>query len=172
MKLNDYLVPLEGLKVSVQTTFDSEDLSGETSSTAQAHKGIKPKEFSAGFIVAFATPDKLADFYAAAEAVTDSGDLVVYDITERTANAVNVRQVTFCGRIDTREADDLEAWRVSFRLKEVLSVAEKTEQRQEVAEAQPTTTEGEAVAAAPAQEQAEPLTGFEGILQKVDNALA
>ena len=34
MQLNNYQVPLEGLKVSIQTTLASEELSGETSGTA------------------------------------------------------------------------------------------------------------------------------------------
>lgn len=158
MQLNNYLVPIEGLKVSVQTAFESEDLSGETSSTASAHKGIKPKEISAGFIVANDKPQTMAAFYAIAEAVDSNGDLVVYDITERTVNSANVRQVQFCGNIDQRETEDLNAWQISFRLKQFLSVAEKTEQRQELTQADTASTES--------------LTRFDSIVEKSEQALA
>lgn len=131
MKLNDYQVPKDELHISVLTTFREEDLSGETSSSATAHKGIKPKEINARFIVRYDDAEVLTNFYRRAEATDDNGDLVVYDIVERTANAVNVRQVTFTGTIDAREIDSRMAWQVSFRLREKISVPEKTEQRKE-----------------------------------------
>jgi hypothetical protein len=82
----------------------------------------------------------------------------VYDITERTVNSANVRQVQFCGRIDQREAEDLKAWKISFRLKQFLSVAEKTEQRQEMTQAETTS--------------ADSLTRFDSIVEKSEQALA
>ena len=173
MQLNDYNVPRRELVVSVSNTYADDDLSGETSGTASAHKGIGPKEINASFLIRFIDKNQLAAFYSIAEATDDNSDLVTYDITERTANAVNVRQVKFTGRLDCREAQGVEAWRVSFRLKEVLSVAEKTEQRKQVADATPPATEGQLIAAAPpAQENAEQLTGVEAVLQNIDNALA
>lgn len=137
MQLNNYILPMKRLKSSIQTTFESEDLSGETSSTSQAHKGIKPKEISVSFLVPYEQADVVTAFYQAAEATDQFGDLVVYDITDRTANSANIRQVIFGGRIDQREMDELDAWQFSFRLKEQLSVAEKSEQRSEAGENAP-----------------------------------
>lgn len=148
MRLNDYLVPQDELRVSLSTTFRDEDLSGETSSTATAHKGIKPKEINAHFLVRYNDAEKLTNFYRIAEATDDNGDLVIYDILERTANVANVRQVRFTGTIDTREIDGQQAWRVLFRLKEHLSTPEKTEQRKDpsATEASSTKTDFENVA--------------------------
>lgn len=130
MRLNDYLVPQDELKVSAATTYRDQELGGETSSTATAHKGIKPKEINASFMVRFDEEANLTNFAAIAEATDDNGDLVVYEIVERTANALNIRQVRFTGTMDVREIDGKHAWRVIFRLKEHLSTAEKKEQRQ------------------------------------------
>ncbi|WP_299594349.1 hypothetical protein [uncultured Microbulbifer sp.] len=96
-----------------------------------------------------------------AESTDDNGDLVVYDITDRSANAANVRQVIFNGRIEQREVIGMKAWRVSFTLLEYLSVAEKTEQRQ---------TDSE-VETSPLQ-YSQSLTGFEKVVQGVETAMA
>lgn len=158
MRLNDYQVPADEFKISVSSVFEFSDLSGESSSTSTALKGIKPKELAAGFMVRFKDEELLTGFYRIAEALDANGDLVVYNITERTANAVNIRQVTFSG-LDTSEIDDLHAWRVSFRLKEKMSVAEKVEQRQGATVA---TTNEETVS----------LSGFESIVKYTEKQLA
>ncbi len=169
MQLNDYTVPDHQLTLSVVTTFDSEDLSGETSSTSSAHKGIKPKEVSVSFLVRYRDVALLSAFYQVAEAVNGNGDLVVYTITEATTNAVNIRQVTFTGRLETRDVPDVDAWRVSCRLKETLSVPEKTEQRLETTDSSVPPTEGQTIATV---EDTEALTSFERVLQFVDASLA
>lgn len=167
------MVPRHQLKISVSTVFDSEDLSGETSGTERTHKGIKPKEISATFVLPYKDKEKLTEFYQHAQAVDDNGDLVIYDINEASTNAANIHQVKFSGRIEQREMQSHNAWRIAFKLREHLSVPEKTEQRQETTEVQ-TATEGQQVALAPADEvtEEESLTGFESILKKIDDALA
>lgn len=140
MLLNNYRVPQDELKVSLSSAFREEDLSGETSSTATAHKGIKPKEIRVSFLVRYSDPDRLAGFYRIAEATDENGDLVIYDIVDRTANAVNVRQVRFAGQLDTTEGRGLLAWRVFFSLREHLSVPEKSEQRKDVSATEPDTS--------------------------------
>lgn len=132
MKLNNYQAPQDELRVSLSMSYRDDDLSGETSSTASAHKGIKPKELNARFVVRYTDTDTLTNFLRIAESTDDNGDLVVYDIVERTANAVNIRQVIFAGNLDVSEISGQQAWMVHFRLREHLSVAEKTEQRKEI----------------------------------------
>lgn len=161
MQLNGSLIPSTELQVSVTTELDSESLSGETSSTSSAHKGIKPKSVNASFVVKYTDQAELTQFYRLAEATDDNGDLVIYDITDRSANAANIRQVIFSGRIEQREIIGLKGWRVSFRLQEHLSVAEKTEQRQ---------ADGESPAAPLQQTQSQ--TGFEKVLQNVETSMA
>ncbi|MGH1373779.1 MAG: hypothetical protein ACRBBW_17185 [Cellvibrionaceae bacterium] len=171
MRLNSYDLPGTDHKVRVSTTFEDADMSGETSSSSRAHKGIKPKEFSVSFVVNFDDSDSLGEFYRVAQAVDDNGDLVVYEVTERTANAVNVQQVSFSGRLDTVEIDDLQAWQVSFKLKEFLSVPEKTEQRTQTLSEEPEQTAGVTVATDESGEP-QPQSSFESMLKRVDQALA
>jgi len=171
MRLNNYDLPGSNHKLRVSTTFEDSDMSGETSSSDRAHKGIKPKEFSVFFVLNFDDASALGQFYQTAQAVDDNGDLVIYEITERTANAVNVQQVRFSGRLDAVEMDGLHAWKVSFKLKEFLSVPEKTEQRTKTENETPEQTLGVAVATTETGEP-QPQSGFESMLKRVDQALA
>ncbi|WP_445357276.1 hypothetical protein ACJJIC_14705 [Microbulbifer sp. ANSA002] len=161
MQLNGNALPNTELFVSVTTEFDADDLSGETSSTSSAHKGIKPKSVNVSFMVKFSDSEEITQFYRLAESTEDNGDLVIYDITDRTANAANIRQVRFTGRIEQREMAKLKAWRVSFALQEYLSVAEKMEQR---------ISSEESATSTPLQESISQ-TAFERVLQTVDTAL-
>lgn len=161
MLLNDFTVPMSELNVSITTEFESDQLSGETSSTSSAHKGIKPKSVNVSFVVRYKDASQLTDFYRIAEATDDNGDLVVYNVTDNSANAANIRQVIFFGRIEQREMVGLKGWRVSFTLQEHLSVAEKTEQRQSFVESE----------SIPLQDS-QGITGFEKVVQGVESSLA
>ncbi|WP_299580958.1 hypothetical protein [uncultured Microbulbifer sp.] len=161
MLLNDISIPKTELQVSVTTELNNESLGGETSSTSSAHKGIKPKLVSVSFVVKYTDHDDLTQFYRLAEATDNNGDLLIYDITDRSVNAANIRQVIFNGRIEQRELIDRKAWRVSFALQEYLSVAEKIEQR--ISSEENTTS-------TPLQDSTNQ-TGFERVLQMVDTAL-
>lgn len=173
MQLNDYDVPRHKLKVAIATTFVAQDLSGETSASDSAHKGIKAKEITVSFSVTRDAPDVVSGFYRIAEAVDSNGDLVVYAITQDSANAANVRQVKFAGRIDQREDETHDQWLISFKLTEYLSVPEKNEQRQDTAAAAIPATEGETIAgAAPDTTEPESLTSFESVLKIIDDAVA
>ncbi|USD19759.1 hypothetical protein MJO52_11765 [Microbulbifer variabilis] len=170
MILNNFSVPNTDLKVSVTTEFDSEELSGETSSTSVAHRGIKPKSVNATFLVKYSDSDRLTNFYRVAEAIDTNGDLLIYDITDQTANAANIRQVRFSVRIEQRELVNLKAWRLSFSLQEHLSVAEKTEQRLSKTNEQAVAGVDGAGSPGPLQ-QPKIQTGFEQVLEKVESAM-
>lgn len=172
MRLNDFTIPDNGFFTSVSLAFEEDSLSGETSSTATALKGIKPSEINTSFIVRKKEASTLTRFMQLARSTDDNGDLVLYNLTDETANAMNIRQVKFTGRVDVRESTDLLAWRVSFKLKEYLSVPEKSEQRQ-AQTTQESTDEGQQVAAAvPQDEEQVQYTGFEKVLKVIDDGLA
>lgn len=171
MRLNEFIVPGSELNVSVKLTFDSADISGETSSTSRVHKGIKAKTIEVTSVVAFKDKAFIAELYQCAQAVDVNNDLVVYNITDNTANAANIRQVTFYGSVTLREMATINAWRLRFELREHLSVPEKKEQRlEQVSSAtspnEPTSTN------AIADEPEIPLTRFEQVLKVVDDSLA
>lgn len=176
LRLGSYAVPGYDLKVNTAMEIKTADMSGETSSTDQASKGIKPKKLTVSCKIKFSDTDDLSKLYRKAEAKANDGDLVVYTITNRTANAIGVRQVRFSGSVNASEDERLKQWNVSFSLVEYHSVPERVEQREEKAEDVTQTNEGTAVTASTTQETAEPteepLTGFEKILSGIDWALS
>lgn len=171
MFLNEYSVPNSQLVVSVSTVFSKKEMSGETSATDIVHKGIKPKELNVSFVLPFDKADSLMAFYNVAQAIDDNGDLVNYDVTEKSANAALVNQVKFTNRIEQREIPGLHAWRVSFTLVEQLSAQEKIEQRTTLAQAEPTATEGESVSPPSSVEEPQ-LSVWESSLASFDERLS
>lgn len=171
MMLNDYMVPSNRLSVSVVTSFDSTKLGGETSATDSAHKGIKPKEVSVSFVLPFERERDLSLFYGVAQALDDNGELIVYDITERSSNSAKVKKVTFTNRIDQREVTDKNAWMVSFTLIERLSMAERTEQRTTLIETEAPETQGSDISSPELSQETE-VSSFEAALARFDKTLA
>ena len=55
---------------------------------------------------------------------------MIYDIVDDLADALNINQVTFYESVKIRELEDLNAYRVNFKLKEFISTPEKTESRE------------------------------------------
>ena len=167
--LGDYAFPSAELMVGASAQIDSEDLSGETSNTDSAHKGIKPKVVNVSFLVRFTDSRLLTEFSNIVQAVNDNGELVIYNITNKTANALNIRQVRFSGNFRTKEDAELQGWRVSCSLSEFVSVPEKKENRLSAIAAPGDTATAEQTAEAQAQKT---LSTFEKLLKKVDSALS
>ena len=176
MRLNDFTVPGDNIKVNGGLRIETESLSGNTSATDRASKGIKPKTFTVQLLIKFNQSDDLTGLIKIAEAVDSNGKLEVYDVVERSVNVANVRQVQFSDNVSWREMDDHHAWRVSFTLIEHKSVPEKKEQRIAQASASPQQAEGNVIAEAPTQTNEEiaapELTGFEDFLDRVEKVLS
>ena len=175
MLLNDYRLPNHDLRISIATRFDSADMSGETSSTSDSHTGIKAKVISVSFTIRFVDEALLSELYSTAEAVDDNGDLVVYRITNKSANAANILQAKFHGQLNVVEHRSLFSWQVRLQLKEHLSVPEKKEQRTTATTettTDTTTTDTATGGVIDTQTEDVTLTGFEKILQTIDNGLA
>lgn len=115
------------LKISVSLPLASEDVSGQSSKTAKIQKGDKAKTVSVGLQIKFLNAKDLTALVALAEAKDKAGARVIYQILERTANAMNIREVTFDNNFNVSEDATLELWTVSFDLAEHNSVAEKKE---------------------------------------------
>ncbi len=191
MQLNNYTVPGHNVKTRGTMMIDTQSVAGNSAATERTNNGIKAKKFTISVNIKFDNARDLKGLVAIAEATNDNGELALYDVVDDTINAGNVRQVQFTDKFTWKDDELLQQWLVSFTLVEYKSVAERTEQRTEVAQAQPQASEGQAVAASndgsdsnaaeadteqPAQPQAgQPqaeLTGFEAFLSHVDNALA
>lgn len=170
--LSNYTVPDKELRVTMTMTIEAEDLGAQSSSTDTAHKGIKPKRFNISLIIPFIEQGLLTELTAIAESTQDDGSLTVYDITDRTANAVGVRQVIFCDSLGAREAQSLKAWNVTFSLMEYQSIAEKVEQRREAGEPVEQVADGVAVSVEEEIDQEQPMTSAERFLFRIDRALS
>ncbi len=172
MMLGNFKVPDKELKVSVSMSFGSEKLGGQTSGTDTAHKGIKPKTVYVSLLIPFDDAKSLTELTAIAEAVTENGNLKIYDIVEPAANAMKIRQVQFCDSFDVREDYNLLAWQVDFNVQEYKSVAEKTEQRQQTAKAKPQAAAGTTVSSDDDSADDAPVTGIEKFVAGLDKALS
>ncbi|QSB01963.1 hypothetical protein JWZ98_03100 [Methylomonas sp. EFPC1] len=140
--LNGVKIPGYGLRVSANLVLAGEDLSGNSSSTTQAEKGDKPKTISVRTTIKFTNPGELSAIYQLAESRASSTDRTVYNIINDTAQALNMRQVTFQGNVDASEQYNLRCWDVTFTLVEHRSVPEKKQARaQAKAKAKPVTTQ-------------------------------
>jgi hypothetical protein len=174
MMLNDFTVPNKELRVTVGMRFESETLGAQTSATTTAEKGIKPKVITVALLLPHDDVDVLSDLTRVAQATKADGSLVVYDIVEPTANAMNVRQVKFTDSFDVRDDYRLRAWQINFSLQEFISVPEKMEQRQTKVVGATQTATGQVVAGDADDETQEPqaMGNFEKILANLNTKLA
>lgn len=130
MMLDDYTIPGFGLTVSANMEIRSEELSGETSGTDQADKGVKPKTLSVALCIRFTDESDLTKLTRLAEGKDANGEMAVYDITNAMANAMGIRQVKFSDNYSVNPASGLRKWDVSFTLKEHRSIPEMAEARE------------------------------------------
>ena len=174
LKLDEEEVPNKELNVSVTLPMPTENISGDSSGTDTLHKGFKAKEISVRFIVPFDEAERLGDVFFMAEQLGDDGQPWIYNITNDTANAANVRQVRFSTRLVANEMEALQAWKVSFTLLEYRSVPEKKEERlEDQPQAETNAAPGAIVApesqASPSAQSGETLSSVEQVLQKLEN---
>lgn len=167
----------KSLKVTASLRIESDDLSGQTSNTAAAHKGFKPKSLTISLLIPYRDRADLAQLMSMAQATVSSGQRKTYRIVNDTAQAFGVRQVEFSDNLSAREDDTLFAWRVQFSLSEKLSTAERVEKRRPDNPVKQQSAPGQSVMApdgaggAPASTQPAELTGFEAVLKRLDEAL-
>ncbi|CDG18532.1 baseplate complex protein [Xenorhabdus doucetiae] len=128
LALDGEAIPLKSLTVTPSVMFQDQDQSGQSSSTAVAEQGIKPKELRITGIIPFTEQKTLSRLFALAEA-KENGNLKRYRVANLTAQAINFRIGTFTGTIDASKVDGKQAWQVTFTLREHLSVSEKRDAR-------------------------------------------
>ncbi len=175
LALNGEAIPLKNLSVTPSMMFQDKDQSGQSSSTAVAEQGIKPKELRITGVLPFTEKKALTRLFAMAEA-KDGGNLKRYRVANMTAQAVNFRIGTFTGSLDASKIEGKQAWQVTFTLREHLSVSEKREARANgkvTAQKQGAAGAGKnGKAGAGAQEEPEKLTWFEEkVLKPINESL-
>lgn len=180
---------LKGFRINVSSTLylPVEDLSGQTNSTNQAENGVKPKRLGIRLQISFKNKSWLSALVAIAEKEDSTGRRKIHDIVDKTAEAMNIRQVKFTDNFQVREDEKMQSWSVNFVLTEHRSIAEKQQQRRVNAQQKKTggtTTDSTPV---PYKEQEtddttpvtmsvdkgkkDELTEFEKVLKKIDDAL-
>lgn len=167
--LNDTTITGYGLKVACELALPEDDLSGQSSSTATAEKGFKPKRLKVSLNIKYEDADVLSTILLLSSATnTDTGKRTVYNIDNQTASAFGVRQVRFSDRVSAQEMDGSHAWSVSFTLLEHLSTAEKIES-QRLVESNANLAEADQSAA---QESKSDTTWLDKVLTHLDSNLA
>ncbi|MGI2107847.1 adenine glycosylase [Shewanella frigidimarina] len=132
--LNSLNIALKSLRITASQELATEDASGQSSSTDTAETGIKAKMLAVSGFIPFTNQDALTNVFELAEA-TEAGARVIYRISNKTAEALGVKQVRFASKIEAVEQQTTRQWSVSFTLQEYRSVPQKVEERQPDAEA-------------------------------------
>ncbi|WP_445946389.1 baseplate complex protein [Shewanella sp.] len=141
LNLDDKSIVLKSLRITASQELASEDASGQSSSTDSAETGLKAKTLSVTGNIPFHKNEHLSSLFELAEAV-ESGARKVYRISNKTANALGIKQVRFSGNISAAEQETTRQWIVSFTLSEYRSVPQMKEER--LPEAQANQQGGEA----------------------------
>lgn len=172
LTLNATVISLKSLRVTASQELATEDASGQSSSTDFAETGIKAKMLTVTGFLPFDNQQQLTDLFKLAEA-TEDGARVTYRISNRTADALGVKQVKFSSKIEAVEQETTRQWNINFTLAEVRSVPQKKEEREPKAPAaqQGSTGTPSATENAPPETEIE-LTGLLGFLKAIDNKLA
>ncbi|WP_372943874.1 adenine glycosylase [Shewanella sp.] len=129
LQLNATKITLKSLHITASQELATEDASGQSASTDTAETGIKAKMLAVSGFIPFTNQDALTNVFELAEA-TESGARVIYRISNKTAEALGVKQVRFASKIEAVEQQTTRQWSVSFTLQEYRSVPQKVEERQ------------------------------------------
>ena len=174
LNLNSINLAFKSLRITASQELASDDASGQSSSTDVAETGTKAKMLMVSGNVLFNQAENLTQLFALAEA-TVNGARVIYRISNKTAEALGIKQVKFSSKIEAVEQETTRQWNVSFTLAEVRSVPQKKEERapQVAAAQQGSTGQGTVLADGNTPPNTEPeLTGIMAFLKKVDEGLA
>lgn len=129
LALDGKVINLDSMTVELSMELKDQDMSGQSSATDSAEQGDKGKKLSFSGRIPFVNIDTLTLLYSLASEKDNTNARKVYRIGNDMALALKVRNVKFTGRISAREHETLQAWNVSFVLREHNSVAEQKETR-------------------------------------------
>lgn len=134
---------LKNCRINPTFQIKEQDMSGQASSTSSSEQGDKGQELTVTALIPFTNGDLLGRIYHLARAKDEHGKRTVYVIGCDIAKALKIRQVRFAGRVQATEQEGPLAWKITFRLREHLSVSEQTELRKADSTAVPTQTQNE-----------------------------
>ncbi|WP_394143786.1 baseplate complex protein [Vibrio atypicus] len=128
--LDGQILEINSTRVSPSVEIREEDMTGQASGTDGSEQGDKGIVLAVSGLVSFKRARVLKQLMKLSRA-TENGRRKVYRIGNETAKTLTVRQVRFVGQISADEQEKLMAWKVSFRLREYLSVTEAKQQKEQ-----------------------------------------
>lgn len=129
LTINSTRLLLKSIRITASQELASDDASGQSSSTDVAETGTKAKMLMVSGNVLFTQAENLTQLFELAE-TTENGARMIYRISNKTAEALGVKQVRFASKIEAVEQQTTRQWAVSFTLQEYRSVPQKVEERQ------------------------------------------
>ena len=136
LSLDDTRVRGKNLKTRIKLSFADKDISGSADATTSAELGTKAKMLTVELLIPFERALWLSQITELAEAKDGSGQRKTYRIINDAANAMHFYQGKFANELTVDEQSELDVWRVSFSMREVLSVPERKAQRESLPAAQ------------------------------------
>ena len=128
----------KNLKTSIELEIERKDLSGDSSSGAFAPAGAKTQKITISLQIEKKNPQHLLGLIQKSQENNDDGSPVIFNISNDHCAARGIRQAYFEGTVSSADADGVQAWNVSFTMREYNSVPEKLEGREEQKEAEAT----------------------------------
>lgn len=179
--LDGELLTLKSTRINLTMELKDADMSGQTANTDTAEQGTKGKVMAITGLIPFKTPEVLNRLLLLAQQ-TEDGKRKIYRIGNELTKAMKIRQVKFTGRVLSDEQENVMAWKVSFTLREHLSVPEvkalreaeskpqaKTETTDNTAKIEP---KAHPAAVSNAMVETPEVTGFAKTLKSIDMWLA
>lgn len=174
LALDAEIIPFKSPKINLSLELKAEDMSGQTSGTDVSEQGDKGMVLSVSGLIPFKESKTLKRLMVLSRQ-KEEGKRKIYRIGNELAKSMTIRQVRFMGRVTADEQENLMAWKVSFQLREHLSVSEVKEQRENEKEKQVQTDSTENTAAVEPKahaaisnttEQSQPTRFEDALLQK------
>lgn len=132
LALDGAIIEMNATRISPSVEIREEDMTGQASGTDGSEQGDKGIVLAVSGLIPFKKASVLKQLMALSRA-TESGKRKIYRIGNETAKTLTVRQVRFVGQLAADEQENLMAWKVSFRLREHLSVTEAKQQKEQTA---------------------------------------
>ncbi|GEM77346.1 baseplate complex protein [Vibrio sagamiensis] len=128
--LDAEIIPLNAPRLDLSMELKEEDMSGQTSGTDGSEQGDKGIVLSVTGLIPFKEAKTLKRLMVLSRQ-KEGGKRKIYRIGNELAKSMTIRQVRFVGRVTADEQERLMSWKVSFQLREHLSVSEVKEQREQ-----------------------------------------
>ncbi|MFH4413470.1 baseplate complex protein [Vibrio diabolicus] len=179
LALDGEIIYMNSTRISPSVEIREQDMTGQASGTDGSEQGDKGIVLAVSGLIPFKRKDVLKRLMLLSRA-TEAGKRKIYRIGNETAKTLTVRQVRFVGQLAADEQEKLMAWKVTFRLREYMSVTEAKQQKEQAKAQQAvtqstdntTTAEPKAHAATANQTEQVKRTSFEAALLQKESQLA